>query len=216
MFTGIIEGTGRVKSIVKKEESLQIEVAADFDLEQTNVGESIAVNGCCLTITSRLGDTFWADLSLETMALTTLGEMKADDPVNMERPLKMGERLGGHMVQGHIDGIAQVSEIATVGDGKKITFKCPSNLARYIVEKGSIAVDGVSLTVNQVAGEVFSVMVIPHTQVKTTFQILKVGSRVNLEVDIIGKYVEKLTFLDSEAFEKKTLVTQAFLKKHGF
>lgn len=216
MFTGIIEGTGRVKSVVKKEEGMQIEVATDFDLERTNVGESIAVNGCCLTVTSRLGHTFWADLSLETMALTTLGELEPEDAVNLERPLKMGERLGGHLVQGHVDGVGQVMEIVPIGDSKKITFEAPDPLARYLIEKGSIAIDGVSLTINHVEKSAFSVMIIPHTQIKTTFHHLKKGSRVNLEVDIIGKYVEKLTFLDSDEYQKGSQITREFLKKHGF
>ena len=216
MFTGIIEGTGKVKTIHQKEDGLQLEIAVDFNLEQTNVGESIAVNGCCLTITSRLGDTFWADVSLETVARTTLGDLKEDSAVNLERPLKLGERLGGHLVQGHIDGTALVEEVVDLGETKRITFKCPSDLSRYIVEKGSIAIDGVSLTVNHVEGDHFSVMIIPHTQAKTTFQGLIKGARVNLEVDIIGKYVDKLSHLDSEEYQKGTNITKEFLKKHGF
>ena len=216
MFTGIIEGTGKVKSITQREEGAQLEIAVDFHLEQTNVGESIAVNGCCLTITSRLGNTIWADLSLETLVRTTLGDLKVEDAINLERPLKMGERLGGHFVQGHVDGVASVEEILDVGEAKKFTFRCPADLNRYLVEKGSIAIDGVSLTLNHCEGDLFSVMIIPHTQVKTTFQALKRGDKVNLEVDIIGKYVEKLTHLDSEEYQKGTQVTKEFLKKHGF
>ncbi|MBI5300089.1 MAG: riboflavin synthase [Deltaproteobacteria bacterium] len=216
MFTGIIEGTGHVKRVNKNDAGAQIEIAVDFNLEQTNVGESIAVNGCCLTVTSRLGNTFWADLSLETLEKTNLGDLKNDSPVNLERPLKMGERLGGHLVQGHVDGMALVEAVETVGEAKKVTLKVPDPLSRYLVEKGSVAVDGVSLTINECKKNLFSVMVIPHTQVKTTFQTLQVGDKVNLEVDIIGKYVEKLTFLDSEEYQKKSKVTQEFLKKHGF
>ena len=216
MFTGIIEGTGRVKSLLKKEDGVQLEVAVDFNLEQSNVGESIAVNGCCLTITSRLGDTFWADLSSETLATTTLGELKEGSAVNLERPLKLGERLGGHLVQGHVDGVGVVKEVVKSGGAKKITVKSHSNLSRYLVEKGSIAVDGVSLTINDCDSDLFSIMIIPHTQVKTTFQALKLGDKVNLEVDIIGKYVGKLTHLDSEEYKKGTQITREFLKKHGF
>lgn len=216
MFTGIIEGTGRIKSVKPLEEGCQIEVAADFDLERSNVGDSIAVNGACLTITSRLGNTFWADVSLETVTLTTLGDLQENSAVNLERPLKMGERVGGHLVQGHIDGMGTVQAIQKVGEAKEIAIQCPEHLLRYIVEKGSIAVDGVSLTVNRCEGEVFTVTIVPHTQLKTTFNELKTGSHVNLEVDILGKYVEKLTHLDSEEFQKGTKITQEFLKKHGF
>src|SRR3989338_375330 len=216
MFTGIIEGTGKVKSFNRKPDGAQLEIAVDFNLEQTNVGESIAVNGCCLTITSRLGDTFWADLSPETLQLTTLGFLKEGSAVNLERPLKLGERLGGHLVQGHVDGVGVVEKVIDAGESKKITIKTPSHLSRYLVEKGSIAIDGVSLTINCCYKDFFEVMIIPHTQVKTTFQALKVGDRVNLEVDIIGKYVGKLTHLDSEEYKKGTKITQEFLKKHGF
>ncbi len=216
MFTGIIEGTGRVKTIHQKEEGLQLEIAVDFNLEQTNVGESISVNGCCLTITSRLGDTFWADVSLETVAKTTLADLKEGSAVNLERPLKMGERIGGHLVQGHVDGVGVVEAIIDLGESKRLEICAPENLIRYIVEKGSIAIDGVSLTVNKAEGKHFSVMIIPHTQAKTTFQGLQKGTPVNLEVDIIGKYVEKLTHLDSEEYQKGTKITEEFLKKHGF
>lgn len=216
MFTGIIEGTGHVKSLRKTDNGAQIEIAADFPLEQTNLGDSIAINGCCLTITSRLGNTFWADLSPETIAATTLGTLNEGSPVNLERPLKMGERLGGHLVQGHVDGVAVVEAVETAGEAKKVTLKVPELLSRYLVEKGSVAVDGVSLTINECRRDLFDVMVIPHTRMKTTFQALQSGDRVNLEVDIIGKYVEKLTFLDSEEYQKKSKVTQEFLKKHGF
>ncbi|MBI4223660.1 MAG: riboflavin synthase [Deltaproteobacteria bacterium] len=216
MFTGIIEGTGRIKSVKKVPQGMQIEIAADFDLERSNVGESIAVNGCCLTITSRLGTSFWADVSAETLDKTTLGDLQEGSAVNLERPLKMGERLGGHLVQGHVDGIGSVEAIQAAGEAREIRIQSPQKLACYLVEKGSIAVDGVSLTINQVERETFSVMIIPHTQMQTTFHGLKTGSRVNLEVDIIGKYVAKLTHLDSEEYQKGTKITQEFLKKHGF
>lgn len=216
MFTGIIEGTGHIQSIKPLEEGLQIEVACDFDLDRTNVGDSIAVNGCCLTVTSRLGKSFWADVSKETLDVTTLGQLQENSPVNLERPLKMGDRLGGHLVQGHVDGIGRVEEVAQRGEAKEFKIRAPESLSRYLVTKGSIAIDGVSLTINQCDGHFFTVMIIPHTQLKTTFNALKAGSKVNLEVDIIGKYVGKLTHLDSEEYQKGTEVTKEFLKKHGF
>lgn len=216
MFTGIIEGTGRIKGLQQKEDGCAIAVEVDFDLEQSNIGESIAVNGVCLTMTSRLGNTFWADLSEETCSLTTLGELQDGDPVNLERPLKMGERMGGHWVQGHVDGIGIVHDVETKKGGTCVAIRVPVSLKRYLVAKGSIAMDGVSLTINRVAEDIFELMLIPQTLLKTTFQGIKRGNKVNLEVDILGKYVEKLTHLDAEAYALGGTVTSAFLKKHGF
>ena len=216
MFTGIIEGVGQVRSIRRRGEGAEIEIGCDFDLEKTNVGDSISVSGCCLTITSRLGKSFWADVSPETMETSTIGEAKEGDPVNLERALMVGERLGGHIVQGHVDGIGKVADIKEQSGSCEFVIEIPSNLLRYVVEKGSVAVDGVSLTVNRCEESRFSVMVIPHTQLKSTFQLLKRGDRVNLEVDIIGKYVEKLTFLDSDEYKRDSKITEEFLKKHGF
>ncbi|MFH0800329.1 MAG: riboflavin synthase [Pseudomonadota bacterium] len=217
MFTGIIEGVGTVRSVKRKGEGAEMEISCDFDLENTNIGDSIAVNGCCLTVTSRLGKSFWADASPETLTTSTLGDFKKEDPVNLERALKFGGRLGGHLVQGHVDGVGEVIDIVDKSGSHEFTIKIPGSLSRYVVEKGSVAVDGVSLTVNRCEGDRFSVMVIPHTQLKSTFQGLRKGERVNLEVDIIGKYVEKLAFLDSEQYKKKgSKITEEFLKKHGF
>lgn len=217
MFTGIIEGVGTVRSVKRKGEGAEVEIGCEFDLEKSNVGDSVSVNGCCLTITSRLGKSFWADISPETMAVTTLGELAPGDAVNLERALLVGSRLDGHIVQGHADAIGLVVEIKELSGSREVAIEFPSNLTRYVVEKGSVAVDGVSLTVNRCEGNRFSVMVIPHTQLKSTFARLKVGDRVNLEVDIIGKYVEKLTFLDSEEFGKRdSKITEEFLKRHGF
>lgn len=217
MFTGIIEGVGTVRSFKKKGEGAEIEIGCDFDLEKTNVGDSISVNGCCLTVTSRLGKSFWADISPETLGISTLENFKKGDPVNLERALKVGERLGGHIVQGHVDAIGQVVNIIDKSGSHEFKIEIPSNIFRYIVEKGSVAVDGVSLTVNRCDKNWFTVMVIPHTALKSTFERMKKGDRVNLEVDIIGKYVEKLAFLDSVEYKKKgSKITEEFLKKHGF
>lgn len=217
MFTGIIEGVGSIRAIKKKGDGAEAEIMCDFDLGDTSIGDSISVNGCCLTITSKLGRAFWADISPETMSLTTLELLKAGDPVNLERALKVGGRLGGHIVQGHVDGIGEVIEIKDESSSIEYTIKIPSNLSRYIVDKGSVAVDGVSLTVNSVSKDTFKVMIIPHTQLKSTFQRMMKGNKVNLEVDIIGKYVEKLAFLDSDQFSHKgSKITEEFLRKHGF
>jgi len=216
MFTGIIEGVGTVRTVKKKGDGLELEISCEFDLERSNVGDSISVNGCCLTVTSRLGKSFWADVSPETMTVSTLGGIKEGDPVNLERALQLGDRLGGHIVQGHVDGIGQIVDIKEHSGSMEYRIEIPAQLSKYIVEKGSVAVDGVSLTVNRCENNQFSVTVIPHTKLKTTFSKLKRGERVNLEVDIIGKYVEKLTFLDSDEYRKESKITEEFLKKHGF
>lgn len=216
MFTGIIEGVGEVRSFKRKGGGAEIEIACDFDLEKTNVGDSISVNGSCLTVTSRLGKSFWADISPETIAVSNLGDLKKGDPVNLERALALGGRLGGHIVQGHVDGVGKIVDIKEHSASCEFTIQVPQGLMRYIVAKGSVAVDGVSLTVNRCERDRFLVTVIPHTQLKTTFERMKVGNKVNLEVDIIGKYVEKLAFLTSEQYKKGSKITEEFLKKHGF
>lgn len=216
MFTGIIEGVGIIKTVSRKDKLVQFEINCNFDLERTNVGDSISVNGCCLTITSRLGNTIWVDTTPETLEKSSLNSLKAGDPVNLERAMVMGGRLDGHIVQGHVDGVGKVIAIIDKGEAKEVEIEFPSNLAKYIVEKGSVAIDGISLTVNACKRNRFKVMIIPHTRLRTTFERLFVGREVNLEVDIIGKYVEKLTFLDSKDMEKPSPITEEFLRQHGF
>jgi riboflavin synthase len=147
----------------------------------------------CLTVTSLTGNAFTADVSHETLSLTTLGELQTNSPVNLEPSLRAGDPLGGHLVSGHVDGVARVAALAKDGDSLRITFDVPRDLARYVARKGSVAIDGVSLTVNEVAGTTFGVNLIPHTQAVTTLGRLQAGARVNLEVDTIARYVERLT-----------------------
>ncbi|MBI4366320.1 MAG: riboflavin synthase [Deltaproteobacteria bacterium] len=216
MFTGIIEGTGVVRSITKRAESAQVEIQAQFDLDGMAVGESIAVNGCCLTITSRLGNIFWVDCSEETLRITTLGALRVGAWCNLERSLRYGGRVGGHLVQGHVDGIGEIVEIREREGSREFVFEIPRHLTRYIVEKGSIAVDGVSLTALDCVGNRCAVAVIPHTDCRTTFEQLAAGDSVNLEVDILGKYIEKLAFLHAEEYHAGTTVSREFLRRHGF
>ena len=216
MFTGIVEGVGTIKSLKRRNMNASLEVEVSFDLEDTTVGDSLAIDGCCLTVTSRLGNRFWADISGETMRVTTLGRLEVGTKVNAERALKMGGRLGGHLVQGHVDGVGKIVSFQDVESGKELSVQIPGRLERYIVEKGSITVDGISLTINKVAEQVVSIRVVPHTLDSTTLSSRKVGDGVNLEVDIIGKYVEKLRFLEAEEFHKESKITEEFLKKHGF
>ncbi len=193
MFTGIIEDTGKIDHIHKgvKENTYTIAVNK-IDTDTLVIGESIAVNGVCLTVISFDEISFTVDASHETLNRTNLSNLEPGSRVNLERALKMESRLGGHIVNGHIDGMAEVLEIEPVGESVEFWFKAADKLGRYLVEKGSVAVDGISLTINQVSGSRFSVNIIPHTQAETTINQLEVGSKANIECDILGKYIEKL------------------------
>jgi riboflavin synthase len=193
MFTGIVEELGRVRSVEPRGDGARIEIEARTVLADGAVGASIAVNGCCLTVTDA-GDGWWAaDAVTETLARTSLGGLAAGDPVNLERPLRLSDRLGGHLVQGHVDAVGHVESREPLADGSTVAaFSAPPEVLRYVVEKGSITVDGVSLTVTGVSESGFAVAVIPHTLAVTTLGAREVGAAVNLEVDLIAKYVERL------------------------
>ena len=193
MFTGIVEDTGVVKSVEKKDRESTLTISAGhMDLSGAVLGDSIAVNGACLTITTLDGGEFTVDASHETLSRTTLGALAPGARVNLERALRAGGRLGGHIVNGHVDGIGRVVSKTKSGGSYIFRFSLPEELARYVVEKGSVAVDGVSLTVNSSEGNEFTVNIIPFTLAETTFGGLEPGSPVNIECDIIAKYVEKL------------------------
>ncbi len=192
MFTGIVEDLGTVKGI--KRESKEVVFTfkvGNINLNEVGLGDSIAVNGTCLTVTALSKHTFSVDASHETLAKTNLGKLKVGKTVNLERALKVGDKLGGHIVNGHVDGVGEVVSKRKQGESVEIKFSVPKELSKYIVEKGSIAIDGISLTVNIVKGREFVVNIIPYTQKATTFGGLRKGSSVNIECDIIGKYVEK-------------------------
>ena len=193
MFTGIVQDVGRVQELGKRGGDARMVVAFErLDPAGIRVGDSICVQGVCLTVTELLGRAFAADVSRETLSLTTLGDLAVGSPLNLETSLRAGDPLGGHLVSGHVDGVAQV--VAVSGDARSLRLKIavPSELARYIARKGSIAVDGVSLTINEVEDAVFGVNIIPHTQAVTTLGKLAGGARVNLEVDQVARYVEQL------------------------
>ncbi len=193
MFTGIIQDIGRVRALEPRGGDTRLTVAVDrLDLGRIAVGDSICVQGCCVTATAVQGATFQADLSRETLALTTLAELRPHSPVNLEPSLRAGDPLGGHLVSGHVDGIARVTACASDARSLRLTIEVPAELARYIARKGSVAVDGVSLTVNEAHGASFGVNLIPHTRSMTTLGGLEVGARVNLEVDSLARYVERL------------------------
>jgi riboflavin synthase len=191
VFTGIVQDIGRVQLRETRGGDLRLVIAA-AGLAGIRIGDSICVQGCCLTATQVQGPVFAADLSRETLALTTLGELAVGDGVNLEPALRAGDALGGHLVSGHIDGVAEVSAVSGDARSRRLEISVPQALARYLAPKGSVAVDGVSLTVNAVGNASFGVNIIPHTLSVTTLGRLAVGARVNLEVDQVARYLARL------------------------
>ena len=193
MFTGIVEELGRVKAVIPENGGARIEIEATKVLGDARIGDSIAVNGCCLTVVERADNWWAADAVTETLERTTLGALHAGDPINLERPVRPQDRLGGHIVQGHVDGVGCVADQVALPDGSsRITIEAPPEVLRYVVEKGSIAVDGISLTVAGVAPARFDIAVIPHTLAVTTLARAVPVRAVNIEVDVLAKYVERL------------------------
>ena len=193
MFTGIIQAVGQVAALEPRGGDVRLRIAAPgWPLDDVAEGDSIAVAGVCLTALDLAADGFAADVSIETLNLTTLGRLAPGDGVNLEKALRLSDRLGGHLVSGHVDGVGRVVEIAADARSQRWTFEAPAALARYIAVKGSICIDGVSLTVNAVDGARFGVNLIPHTQAVTTFGTRRPGDAVNLEVDLLARYIERL------------------------
>ena len=193
MFTGIVQDVGHVKVLEPRGGDVQMVIALDrMDAAGIRIGDSICVQGCCLTATQLLGRAFAADVSRETLDLTNLGDLRPGSPVNLESSLKAGDSLGGHLVSGHVDGVAIVTAITGDARSQRLKISVPTDLSRYIARKGSVAIDGVSLTVNEVEDNLFGVNIIPHTQTVTTLGRLVVGTRVNLEIDQVARYVERL------------------------
>ena len=214
MFTGIVEEVGTVRSIQRGSTSSFIEIQAHTVLEGTRIGDSIAVNGVCLTVTDLGRDSFRADVMNETLSRSSLGSLRSGSPVDLERAMAAGGRFGGHIVSGHIDGTGTITDIKKDGIAHWYTISAPSEIMRYIVEKGSVAIDGISLTVAKVTDASFSVSIIPHTAAQTVLSGKKPGDIVNLENDIIGKYVEKL--MKPAEDEKPSGITMDFLARNGF
>jgi riboflavin synthase len=192
MFTGIIEELGKVRSIEERGENARIVIEAHVVIQGTNHGDSIAVNGVCLTALDLQSDSFAADVSKETLSRSTLGSLKPGAPVNLERSVTPATRLGGHIVQGHVDARGQLLGVEDHGESWTVRFGFPAEIARYLVFKGSVAVEGISLTIAALGDNHFEVAIIPKTWEVTNLATLKVGDGVNLEVDVIGKYVERL------------------------
>jgi riboflavin synthase len=193
MFTGIVEAVGRIVTIQPQASGRRVRIhGGALDLGDVRIGDSVAVNGVCLTATELPGDGFWADVSAETLAHTTFSTLTPGSRVNLEKALAASARLGGHLVSGHVDGVGTIVECTLDGASQRLTIEAPAGLAKYIARKGSICVDGVSLTVNGVDGARFDLTLVPHTLAATTLDGCAVGQRVNLEVDLIARYLERL------------------------
>ncbi|WP_133501244.1 riboflavin synthase [Cognatilysobacter terrigena] len=193
MFTGIIEGVGAIASVEPRGGDVRLRIATGtLPFDDVRLGESIAVNGVCLTVVAFDAASFEADASTETLSLTTLGRLGAGAPVNLERAMRPNDRLGGHLVSGHVDGVGAVVSVHNDARAERWRFSAPKALLRYIAKKGSICVDGVSLTVNDVDADGFDVALVPHTVAHTVFASTRVGDTVNLEIDLVARYVERL------------------------
>ena len=214
MFTGIVEAIGSVAKLQQLGSDWRLTIdSGKLDLSDVVLGDSIAVNGCCLTVVEMQKNLFGADVSNESMRCTALGQFKGGTPVNLEKAMLASGRLGGHIVSGHVDGVGNLIESSADGASVRLVYEAPKGIAKYIADKGSICIDGTSLTVNEVSGLKFTVNVIPHTQTETIIGDYKVGQSVNLEVDLIARYLERLlqgTDSSEEGLNKE------FLTKHGF
>ncbi len=217
MFTGIVQSVGRVARLEPRGGDVRLAVdtagveRGALDLADVHVGDSIAVSGVCLTVVALSAHDFSADVSNETLALTSLRQLKSGDAVNLEKALRLADRLGGHLVSGHVDGLGKVVSVTPDGRSQRWSFEVPPALSRYIAAKGSVCIDGVSLTVNEVSAQRFGVNLIPHTIEHTTFHARRVGDAVNIEVDVIARYTERL--LSSAAASR---LDENFLHEHGF
>jgi riboflavin synthase len=211
MFTGIVEEKGKVMRVEPRGQGKRLTLSIPLRLTDIQLGDSINVNGACLTVVEMSNPAIGVDLSTETLQKTTLSDVKEGDSVNLERALRLSDRLGGHIVTGHIDGVGTIAEVRKERDFLHLKIRVPPSVSKYVVQKGSIAVDGTSLTVNECRGDVIQLTLIPYTLDKTILIDKRVGDRVNVETDILGKYVEKM--LDRDPSERVTL---SFLREHGF
>lgn len=214
MFTGLIEDVGTVRSLRQSNGGARLEILTQIPLSEVALGDSIAVNGICLTVVELGSGSFVADVSPETLSSSSLAQVSPSSSVNLERALRLSDRLGGHLVSGHVDDTAVVISRQDDGNATLFTFRAAENTLRYIVEKGSITIDGVSLTVNLVTQETFSVSIIPHSLVKTTLNNIKIGCKVNIETDIIARYVEKL--MTARTTPSTGSLTMEHLAQNGF
>lgn len=217
MFTGIIAARGTIKSIEAKGDDRRLTIAANgLDMSDVALGDSIAVDGICLTVVQFSANDFVMDASAETLSKTTMGEFSVGRGVNLEKALTPTTRLGGHLVSGHVDGVGVVESRESVGESLRFVVRVPDGLAKYVAVKGSVCIDGISLTVNKVDGALFEINIIPHTAAVTTIGEFKAGRRVNIEVDLLARYLERLLLGDKAAQGKGSGVTLEMLAEHGF
>ncbi len=214
MFTGLVEATGKLVARTPRGPGARLVIAAPLE-GALELGESISVGGCCLTVDAVTKDGFEADASAETLAKTTLGGLAVGSRVNLERALRLDSRLGGHIVSGHVDGVGSLVSREPLGDAERVVFRAPEELMRFIAPKGSIAVDGVSLTVNEVKGETFEVALIPRTQNETSLRDIAPGGAVNLEIDLLARYVLRLMQAPAPAQERDASLLEV-LRKNGY
>ncbi|HBQ45097.1 MAG TPA: riboflavin synthase [Thiomicrospira sp.] len=216
MFTGIIESVGKIVNIEQVEGDARYTIDTNqLDMSDVKLGDSIACNGVCLTAIELGANFYVADVSSESLKVTTLGALTVGSSVNLEKALRLQDRLGGHLVSGHVDGVGEVVSILQEARSSRYQIKAPANLAKYIAEKGSICINGISLTVNGVESNVFDVNIVPHTKQKTTIVNLTIGSQVNLEVDLLARYLERMMNVEQNSTPKSN-VTEAMLAKNGF
>lgn len=216
MFTGLVRDVGKIQSLDRRGGGICLTISTRLDLRDAKIGDSMAVDGVCLTMVKISERTFTVEVSPETLRRTTLATAQVGHPVNLEAALKMSDPMGGHFVTGHVDGIGDIIEIVPEGKATRYRFRVPKEIGRFLIEKGSVAVDGISLTVADCRGQEFSVSLISHTAQNTTLGKKKVGDRVNLENDLIGKYVEKFLHQRQDQPEKSAPMDEAFLAKHSF
>jgi riboflavin synthase len=216
LFTGLIQDLGKIQSLERRGEGIFLTVATGLALGDVKIGDSIAVDGVCLTVVRLSNRVFTAEVSPETLNRTTLSKAPAGRPVNLEKALRISDFLGGHLVSGHVDGTGEVVGVFVEGNAWRYRFRAPQEISRYLIEKGSVAVDGISLTVAEIEEPEFAVAVIPHTAQSTTLRMKKAGDPVNLEIDPIAKYVEKFLRQAERPAAKGPRLDAGFLAQHGF
>ncbi|SEG55229.1 riboflavin synthase [Vibrio hangzhouensis] len=216
MFTGIIEAVGTLKAITPKGEDISVHVeVGKLDMSDVKLGDSIATNGVCLTVTDYTENSYQADLSVETLKKTGFAHYSVGDKVNLEKAMLPTTRFGGHIVSGHVDGVGEIVDRQQVGRAVEFWVQMPSELSKYVAEKGSITVDGISLTVNDIRKDAFKLTIVPHTSEETTIDHFQVGRRVNLEVDVLARYMERLLQAQTSS-EPESRITMEFLQQNGF